>query len=137
MSKSKLNTTIVLTSAAAAVADGEVVLTLGTEDKAFKKQEEAYTKAAEYRGNLVGAIATTVATEAKTQFENEEVDLVTGSMNFGPTELSATVYRTFQPEGSEESINNHVVIGSVDDYTTIVNEATDGIFEEEAETEEA
>lgn len=118
-------------------AHGEVVLALSPTDTAFEKQEAAYVKATDYRTGLMGAITKSVATEAKSQFEDEEVQVVTGSLSFGPTELSATVYRTFEVEDSGDTISNHVVVSSVDDFTNIVNDSLVGIFDDaEADTEE-
>lgn len=135
MSKSLL----ALAISAASVQDGEVVLTITPEDKGFKKAEEAYVKATEFRSNLVGEITKGVATEAKVQFEDDAVEVVTGSMDFGPTTLSATVFRNFKVKGDEgdDSIANHVVVSSVDDFTQVVTDSLVGIFDDvEADTEE-
>lgn len=112
--------------------DGHVELTLESTDKGFEKQSTAYGKACEYRGQLVGAVAGAVAENAKELFgSDEEVSVVSGSMEFGPSVLSATVHREFQVEGSDDVIANHVVVGCEDDFTKQVNDAVAGIFDGE------
>ncbi|AFI55407.1 hypothetical protein TSMG0124 [Halocynthia phage JM-2012] len=121
-----------ITVALGTIVDGELPLEITNDSDEFKKAEESYVKATTFRDGMVGALTTTVANTAKEQFEeNEEIEVVSGSMEFGPTTLGATVYRNFKVKGDEgdESIANHVVVTSQDDFTNTVNDALEGIFE--------
>jgi len=121
--KVKLNTEV------GKVEDGEVVVGITTDDASFEEAEKAYTAATDYRTGLVGSITNSIASIAVDQFKNEEVDVVTGTMNFGPTVLGATVHRSYTV--GEDTLNSHVVVTSSDDYTKTVSDAIAGIFDGE------
>lgn len=136
MSKSSINKAILaLTVTAGTLNEGELPLELTNDSKEFKEAEKQYAAVTKVRDSLVGAIASTVATEAKTAFaDNDDVQIVTGSMDFGSTTLGAQVYRNYKADDESESIANYVVVTSNDDYTNVVNEAVAGIFDESSES---
>lgn len=120
-----------------AIEGTEAILTLNSDDSKFEAQVEKYTKACAYRDDQAAAVVTVSATEAKTLFaDNEELATVTGVMEFGATTLSATVYREFRVDGSEDVIPNHVVFGCEHDFTNRVSDAVAGIFDEVEEAAE-
>lgn len=119
-----------LSAVAGEAVDGEVVVDItvtGEEhDKAVVLQQESRN----YLHALGGEMTKQVATIGKEQFgENEDVDVVSGTFDFGGTTLSTTVHRSYQV-GEEEPINNYVVFGCEDDFTATVNDAVAGIFED-------
>lgn len=119
-----------LTVTTGEMVDGEVVVDVTVTGEEHDKAVVFHQESRNYLHALGGEMTKQIATIGKEQFgESDDVDVVSGTYDFGGTTLSTTVHRSYQV-GEEDPINNYVVFGCEDDFTTTVNDAVAGIFEE-------